>query len=130
MEKLLSEISKCVICKDKLPNSPKPVMSASKASKIIIIGQAPGRKVQSSGIPWDDKSGDNLRQWLGVDKADFYDVDKFALIPMGFCYPGTGKSGDLPPMKECALQWHHQLLEKMEEVELIILVGKYAQNYY
>lgn len=130
MKKLLSDISKCELCKGKLPNAPKPVMSASTFSKIVIIGQAPGRKVQESGIPWDDKSGDNLRSWLGVDKETFYDSSKFALIPMGFCYPGTGKSGDLPPMKECAPEWHNQLWENMKNVQLIILIGKYAQNYY
>lgn len=130
MKELLDKISKCTICKGKLPNEPKPVLAAHKSSKIVIIGQAPGRKVQESGIPWDDKSGDNLRSWLGVDTKIFYDPTKIALIPMGFCYPGTGKSGDLPPSKECAPEWHTQLWDEMTEVKLIILVGNYAQKYY
>jgi uracil-DNA glycosylase len=86
--------------------------------------------VNRTGIPWDDKSGDNLRQWLGVDKNTFYNQQKIALIPMGFCYPGTGKSGDLPPRKECAPHWHPQLLNQMRAVRLTILIGQYAQAYY
>lgn len=106
--KLLSEIRSCTVCKDFLPNPPKPIIQASASSKIVIIGQAPGQKVQNSGIPWDDASGENLRAWLGVDKSVFYNDAYFALVPMGFCYPGTGKSGDLPPRKECAELRHKQ----------------------
>jgi len=130
MKKLLSSISACDICAPKLALGPRPIVSASINSKIIIIGQAPGSIVHKSGIPWDDKSGQNLRSWMGVNKAIFYDPEKIALIPMGFCYPGKGKSGDLPPTKECAPLWHSKLLNKMKEVELILLIGNYAQHYY
>ena len=130
MQQLLTEIRNCTLCKKVLPNPPKPVIRASEASKILIIGQAPGQKVQNSGIPWDDASGDNLRKWLGVDKPTFYNEQLFALIPMGFCYPGTGKSGDLPPRPECAPLWHQQVLQLMPDIKLTLLIGQYAQNYY
>ncbi|MCX2679648.1 uracil-DNA glycosylase family protein [Galbibacter sp. EGI 63066] len=130
MENLIKEIRNCTICEDYLPNEPRPILQASSSSKIIIIGQAPGQKVQNSGIPWDDASGNNLRKWLAVDKQQFYDEKLFALIPMGFCFPGTGKSGDLPPRKECAPKWHQQVFTHMKEAELIILIGLYAQKYY
>ncbi len=130
VDKLLNEIRSCVVCANYLPNPPKPVVRASLTSKIVIIGQAPGQKVQNSGIPWDDQSGNELRRWLGVNKEQFYNERLFALIPMGFCYPGKGKSGDLPPRPECAPLWHLQLLSNMPEVKLIILIGQYAQNYY
>lgn len=96
----------------------------------MIIGQAPGRRVHESGIPWDDKSGENLRDWLGVDSDRFYDPSYFAIVPMGFCYPGTGKSGDLPPRKECAPQWHELILSQLTGVRLTLLIGQYAQKYY
>lgn len=105
-------------------------MSASPDSKVIIIGQAPGAKVHASGIPWDDKSGDNLRDWMGVTKEQFYNADNFAILPMGFCYPGKGKSGDLPPRPECAPLWHQKVLEMIVSPRLILLIGKYAQDYY
>ena len=100
MDKILSEIRNCTICKEFLPYEPRPIIQASDRSKILVIGQAPGLKVQKSGIPWDDASGNNLREWLGVDKQTFYDDRIFALVPMGFCFPGSGKSGDLPPRPE------------------------------
>ena len=128
MEELLSDIRKCIICKGFI--DPNPVVLASKQSKIIIVGQAPGTKVHQSGIPWDDASGKQLRNWLGVTDAQFYDTNNFGIIPMGFCYPGKGKSGDLPPRKECAPQWHQPLLDEMPNVQLVILIGMYAQNYY
>ena len=130
MDAILSEIRKCTVCKKFLPNVPRPVIQASIASKIVIIGQAPGQKVQDSGIPWDDASGNNLREWLGVDKQTFYNEKIFALVPMGFCFPGSGKSGDLPPRPECAPLWHQQVLKSITEVKLILLIGQYAQNYY
>ena len=119
-----------MVCANYLPNPPKPIVRASTKSKIVIIGQAPGQKVQNSGIPWDDQSGKELRRWLGVNKEQFYNDQLFALIPMGFCYPGKGKSGDIPPRPECAPLWHRQLLSNMPDVKLIILIGQYAQNYY
>ncbi|QHI36060.1 hypothetical protein IMCC3317_14130 [Kordia antarctica] len=130
MENLLEEILGCRICQDHLPLGVNPVLSAHKSSKIILIGQAPGLKVHQSGIPWDDMSGKRLRQWLNVSDETFYNPKNIALIPMGFCYPGKGKTGDLPPRKECAEAWHKQLLSKMQEAELVLLVGQYAQKYY
>lgn len=130
MDKLLKEIKNCMVCKDFLPFAPRPIIQTSKSSKIAIIGQAPGLKVQETGIPWDDPSGKNLREWLNVSKETFYNKSYFALIPMGFCFPGTGKSGDLPPRPECAPLWHKPLLESMTEIKLTILIGQYAQKYY
>ncbi len=130
MDKLLNDIADCTVCSEHLPLGPRPTLEASPSSKIVIIGQAPGLKVHKSGIPWDDKSGDRLRDWMGIDKDIFYNTTKIAIIPMGFCYPGKGKSGDLPPRKECAPLWHHLLFEMMEDVKLILLVGQYAQKYY
>lgn len=130
MNKLIEDIRNCNVCQPYLEHGVRPVIAASLQSKIVVIGQAPGRIVHQTGIPWNDKSGDNLRTWLGVDKATFYNDKIFALMPMGFCYPGTGKSGDLPPRKECAPLWHQLLLQMMKERRLILLVGQYAQNYY
>lgn len=128
MHPLLKEIKQCTLCKEFL--TPRPVLQFSQNSKILIIGQAPGRIVHETGIPWDDKSGEQLRSWLGVTKEQFYDPDLFGLIPMGFCYPGKGKSGDLPPRKECAPQWHNKILQSIKQVKLTLLIGKYAQDYY
>ena len=130
MKKLLAEISNCQECSKYLELGANPVVTANQKSKIIIIGQAPGTIVHKSGIPWDDKSGENLRNWLSIDKSVFYDSEKIAIVPMGFCYPGKGKSGDLPPRTECAPLWHNQIFEKMDQVKLILLIGKYAQDYY
>ena len=130
MQQLLSDIKKCTICAQHLDLGPRPVLSAAVDSKIVIIGQAPGTKVHASGVPWDDASGKQLRKWLDVSDEDFYDPKKFAIVPMGFCYPGKGKSGDLPPRPECAPQWHESLFDKMPNLELVILIGMYAQNYY
>ena len=130
MENLLTQIRQCRTCEAHLPHGCRPVIAFAPESRILIIGQAPGRRVHESGIPWHDASGDNLRSWLGIDKTVFYDTRKIALMPMGFCYPGTGKSGDLPPRPECAPQWHAQILEKMPNLQLILLIGQYAQNHY
>ena len=130
MQQLLSEIKHCNTCKDYLHHGIRPVLTAHENSKVIIIGQAPGIKVHESGIPWDDKSGERLRAWLNIDQKTFYDPKQIALIPMGFCYPGKGKSGDLPPRPECAPQWHNKLLSHLKKVELILLIGTYAQQYY
>jgi len=130
LENLLAQIKGCTHCADSLPNKPKPVLAAHKQSKILIIGQAPGKRVHESGIPWDDPSGERLREWLGVDANTFYDKTKFAIMPMGFCYPGTGKSGDLPPRPECAPLWHNPMLELLNNVGLTLLIGNYAQKAY
>lgn len=129
MNKLLNSIRICTHCSD-LPFGPRPIVQASYQSRILIIGQAPGHKVHASGIPWDDASGKNLRRWLGVSAEQFYNPKIFALVPMGFCYPGTGKSGDLPPRTECAPLWHKKIIENMPHVELTLLFGQYAQHYY
>ena len=130
MQLLLKEIRACEVCKEHLPLGPRPIVAAHTDAKIIIIGQAPGAKVHETGVPWDDPSGRQLRKWLGVTDAVFYDETKIALVPMGFCYPGKGKGGDLPPRPECAPLWHPQLWSAMPIPKLIILIGTYAQNYY
>lgn len=128
MDKLIKEIKSCTACKKFL--EPNPVLSYGKESKIIIIGQAPGRIVHETGIPWNDKSGDNLRNWLGIDKERFYNTKQFGIVPMAFCYPGKGKNGDLPPRPECAPLWHLKIKNQITDVKLTILIGQYAQSYY
>ncbi|MEM9549223.1 MAG: uracil-DNA glycosylase family protein [Bacteroidota bacterium] len=130
MENLLDEIRQCKACVPHLELGPRPIVSADIESKIVIIGQAPGAIVHNSGIPWNDLSGKNLRDWMGIDEKTFYDPKKIAIVPMGFCYPGKGRSGDLPPRKECAPLWHESLLSRMKKVQLILLIGKYAQHHY
>lgn len=127
---LVQEIKACRLCENHLALGPRPVFSISENSKIWIIGQAPGTKVHASGIPWDDASGKQLRQWLGVDVATFYNPDVFAIVPMGFCYPGKGASGDLPPRPECAPLWHKPIEEQLPKAQVKILIGNYAQKYY
>ncbi len=130
MDSLLREISKCSACAAHLPHQPRPVVAAGVSSKILIIGQAPGRRVHESGVPWQDQSGKALRSWLGVEAEAFYNPALFALVPMGFCYPGAGKSGDLPPRPECAPLWHPRLLGRLKSVQLTLLIGQYSQAYY
>jgi len=130
LKQLLSDIRSCTVCAAHLPHGVRPIIQASSNARILIIGQAPGSKVHGSGIPWDDLSGKELRRWMGMDDATFYDAQKVALMPMGFCYPGKGKSGDLPPRKECAPLWHAKVLEGMTALRLTILIGAYAQQYY
>lgn len=127
---LLADIRECAQCADSLPLGPRPIVRASHSSRVLIIGQAPGTRVHASGIPWDDPSGDRLRDWMGVDKQQFYNEQLFAIVPMGFCYPGKGKSGDLPPRPECAPLWHKKVLAHLPAVELTLLIGQYAQQYY
>lgn len=130
LEKLTESISACTICEKHLTLGPRPIISVHAQSKILIIGQAPGAIVHKTGIPWDDKSGENLRSWMGIDNSTFYDPTQIGIVPMGFCYPGKGKSGDLPPRKECAPQWHLPLFDQLQNVRLTLLIGKYAQDYY
>lgn len=130
MNELLNRIKFCSECSKQLELGTNPVVTAHPNSKIIIIGQAPGLAVHNTSIAWNDKSGKNLRSWMGISSEDFYNSENIGIIPMGFCYPGKGKSGDLPPRKECALLWHNQILDKIEHVELVLLIGKYAQDYY
>lgn len=108
----------------------RPVVHVSPESKVIIIGQTPGIRVHNTGIPWNDPSGDNLRKWMGVSREQFYDNSIFGIMPMGFCYPGTGERGDFPPRKECAPLWHEPLTEAMPQAKLTMLIGQYAQKYY
>ena len=128
--KLLKEVRACTICAKHLKHPPRPVFQIHPDAKILIAGQAPGRKVQESGIPFDDASGDRLRDWMGITKADFYDPRKIAILPMGFCFPGTGKTGDLPPRPECAPAWREKLLTQIPDINLTLVIGKYAQDYH
>ena len=127
---LLREIRGCRHCADTLPLGPNPVLRAGSRARMVIVGQAPGTRVHASGVPWDDASGKRLRQWLDMDTQQFYDELRIAIVPMGFCYPGKGKSGDLPPPPDCAPLWHDRLFELMPQLELVLLVGSYAQNHY
>lgn len=130
LDKLLAEVRRCDICASHLPLGPRPVVRATATARLLIVGQAPGTKVHNTGIPWNDPSGDRLRSWLGWSREQFYDESLTAIVPMGFCYPGKGKSGDMPPRPECAPTWHELLLAHMPELELVLLVGQYAQRYY
>ncbi|MCG9683986.1 uracil-DNA glycosylase family protein [Vibrio sp. Isolate23] len=130
LEKLLKEVRQCKLCEPELPLGANPIIQAGKQAKLLIIGQAPGTRVHNTSIPWNDPSGDRLRQWLDLDKAHFYDSNNIAIMPMGLCYPGKGTSGDLPPRKECAPQWHNKILEQLPNVGMTLLIGQYAQNYY
>ncbi len=127
---ILRDVRACTICAEHLPLGPRPILAAHASARVVIIGQAPGARVHASGVPWDDPSGVRLREWLGVESVAFYDPRVFALMPMGFCYPGTGRSGDLPPRPECAPTWHEPLLAKMPRVQLVILLSQYAQKAY
>lgn len=129
MKNIIEEIKQCTLCQAELPLGANPVVQFSSKSKIAVIGQAPGIRVHKSNLPWNDPSGDRLRNWLGVDRASFYNTDNFALVPMGFCYPGTGKNGDLPPMKICAPTWHQKVWD-FAPTKLTLLIGNYAQKYY
>ena len=125
---LLSEIRACRHCERELPLGPRPILSVRASARLLIIGQAPGRRVHESGVPWDDASGERLREWLQLERATFYDEATVGILPMGFCYPGKGASGDLPPRPECAPLWHPLLLPLLRRVQLTLLVGSYAQG--
>ena len=127
---LLAEVRACTLCAAHLPLGPRPVLQLHPSARILIAGQAPGRKVHESGVPFDDASGDRLRAWLGVSRDTFYDARQIAILPMGFCFPGTGKSGDLPPRPECALAWRAQLLSHLKHLELTVVIGQYALEHH
>ncbi|MBV1901534.1 MAG: uracil-DNA glycosylase family protein [Kordiimonadaceae bacterium] len=127
---IVTEARACTVCATHLAHPPRPIMQASTTARILIAGQAPGRKVQESGIPFDDASGNRLRDWMGIDKTVFYDPSKISILPMGFCYPGTGKSGDLPPRPECAPLWRTQLLAAMPDIQLTLVIGQYALAWH
>lgn len=131
LERLLDEVRGCTYCREHLPLEPRPVLRAHCEARILIVGQAPGTRVHETGVPWNDPSGVRLRQWLGVSPEVFYDPARFAIIPMGFCYPGRDlRGGDLPPRPECAPLWHERLLAHLPNLALTVLVGSYAQRYY
>lgn len=130
LSSLLRRIRRCEICTEHLPAGPRPILSAHRNARVLIVGQAPGRRVHESGVAWADPSGVRLREWLGVTEEEFYDPRRMALVPMGFCYPGTGKSGDLPPRPECADEWHVAVLERMPDVKLTVLLSQYAHARY
>ena len=127
---LIEDVRTCTLCAPHLAHGVRPVVQIDAEAKILIAGQAPGRKVHQSGIPFDDASGDRLRQWMGVSKDTFYNAKKIAILPMGFCYPGKGKSGDLPPRAECAKVWRAQLLAHLPQLQLTLVIGQYAQSYH
>ncbi|MCU7808957.1 MAG: uracil-DNA glycosylase family protein [Candidatus Thiodiazotropha sp. (ex Semelilucina semeliformis)] len=129
-ESLLRDVRKCTICEKYLPNGARPVLQINPGARILIAGQAPGIKVHNSGVPFDDASGDRLREWMGVTPEVFYDPHQIAILPMGFCYPGKGKSGDLAPRPECEAKWRKQLLDELTNVEMVLVLGKYAQAYH
>ena len=131
LEKVLAELRACVACAEQLPLGPRPVVRAEACARVLVVGQAPGTRVHETGIPWNDPSGDRLRTWLAVDRDTFYEAGRFAIVPMGFCYPGRDpRGGDLPPRKECAELWLDRLLACLPRIELTLLIGSYAQAHY
>ncbi|EMP55730.1 Uracil DNA glycosylase [Marinobacter santoriniensis NKSG1] len=129
-DELVRQVRACTLCADVLPCEPRPVVQLSEASRILVVGQAPGRRVHETGLPFNDPSGDRLRQWMGVTRDTFYDESRMAILPMGFCYPGTGKSGDLPPRPECAATWRDALLSRLTNIELTLVIGQYAHAWH
>ncbi len=127
---LLKTVRACTICVEHLPLGPRPVLQVDPTATILIAGQAPGSKVHATGVPFQDASGDRLRDWMGVDEQTFYDAKRVAILPMGFCYPGTGKSGDLPPRPECAAAWRAILMATLANVKLTLVIGQYAQDWH
>lgn len=130
LEGLLDQARSCRRCADRFEHPCRPVLRASAGAALLVVGQAPGTRVHETGIPWNDASGRRLRQWMGVDDATFYDQRRIAIIPAGLCYPGRGKSGDLPPVAECAPLWHGAIRPHLRNVRLTLLIGQYAQAYY
>ena len=130
LDDLLAQVRACRACEAHLPLGPRPVVQAGAAARILIVGQAPGARVHASGIPWGDRSGDRLRDWMGIDAEHFYDPSRVAIVPMGFCFPGRGPGGDLPPRRECAPLWHERLIGQLPKIKLTLLVGAYAQLHH
>ncbi|MDA5193571.1 uracil-DNA glycosylase family protein [Govanella unica] len=130
-DRLLADIRACRICVDYLPLGPNPVIQASRTARLIICGQAPGLRVHQTGIPFNDPSGDRLRDWMGLDRATFYDAARISIIPMGFCYPGRDpRGGDMPPRPECAAHWHDRIFAQLPNPRLVLAIGQYAQAYH
>lgn len=130
LEQLATRIRACRLCEAKLPLGPRPVFLADARARILVAGQAPGTRVHETGIPFNDPSGDRLRDWMGIDRETFYDVSRIAIIPMGFCYPGRGDWGDLPPLKRCADTWRQPLLDRLPDIGLVVAVGQYAVRWH
>jgi uracil-DNA glycosylase len=130
MAALLADVRACTLCAEHLPLGPRPVLQVHTSARILIAGQAPGRKVHASGVPFDDASGERLRAWMGVTREQFYDATQIAILPMGFCYPGTGRSGDLPPRPECAPAWRAALMARLKKLQLSLIIGQYAQDWH
>lgn len=128
---LLARIRACTHCAQNLPLGPRPVVRAAESARLMIVGQAPGTRVHETGIPWNDRSGERLRDWLRIDAGTFYDETRIAIVPTGFCYPGVNaRGGDLPPRPECAPLWHPEVVAHLPNLRLTLLVGQYAQAYY
>lgn len=127
---LINDVRDCTLCAECLPLGPRPVIQLHKTARILIAAQAPGKRVHETGVPFNDPSGDRLRTWLGISREIFYDARQVAILPMGFCFPGTGKSGDLPPRGECAVAWRAALLSHLKELKLTLVLGQYAQAYH
>jgi uracil-DNA glycosylase len=130
MGPLVSKIRKCTLCEPELPLGANPVFQIRSTARILIAAQAPGIRVHETGIPFNDPSGDRLREWMGIDRSEFYDARRIAIVPMGFCFPGTGKNGDLPPRPECAATWRKPLLAELKKIELTLVIGQYAHRYH
>jgi uracil-DNA glycosylase len=130
MATLLADVRACTLCAEHLPLGPRPVLQMHASARILVAGQAPGRKVHASGVPFDDASGERLRTWMGVSREQFYDATQIAILPMGFCYPGTGRSGDLPPRPECAPAWRAALMARLKKLQLTLIIGQYAQDWH
>ncbi|MFN0205493.1 MAG: uracil-DNA glycosylase family protein [Planctomycetota bacterium] len=129
-ESLLRKVRGCTLCAAHLPHGIRPVLQLHPQARVLIAGQAPGRKVHESGVPFDDASGERLREWMGVSREVFYDPKQVAILPMGFCFPGSSKTGDLPPRPECAPAWRAPLLARLRGLELTLVIGQYAQSYH
>ncbi|MEO8248653.1 MAG: uracil-DNA glycosylase family protein [Burkholderiales bacterium] len=130
LDQLLQAVRACGVCAAHLPLGPRPVLQVGAAARILIVGQAPGARVHASGVPWDDRSGERLRNWMGIDARTFYDAERVAIVPMGLCYPGRASGGDGPPRPECAPMWQARLLAQMPRIELTLLIGAYAQTHF
>jgi len=130
LDPLLAQVRACTLCTAELPLGPRPVLQIHADARLLIASQAPGRRVHDSGIPFNDASGERLRDWLGIGKDAFYDPHRVAILPMGLCFPGTGRNGDLPPRPECAPAWRHRLMQALPNLQLTLVIGRYAQAYH
>lgn len=130
LDTLLADVRACRHCAVDLPLGPRPILQGAPTARMLIASQAPGRIAHASGVPFEDASGRRLRDWLGIDRSTFYDAARVAILPLGFCYPGTGSGGDLPPRPECAALWRARLLAALPSIELVLAIGRYAQDYH